>query len=111
MLPHWSSIPTGAWPREHAPPASLRLMCFRLKRFARPSAALLAPLRENRKTSLRASRTRPHAFCVKNSLPFDVEHAALSYHVSAGNGMLKVVAALSPQGIVQEYEAAFRDSG
>src|SRR5438445_141640 len=50
-------------------------------------------------------------FRVKKSLPFDVEHAALSYHLGAGNGMLKVVAALSPQGVVQEYEAAFRDSG
>src|SRR5438270_2673981 len=50
-------------------------------------------------------------FRVKKSLPFDVDHAALSYHVSAGNGMLKVAAALSPLGVVQEYEAAFRDCG
>lgn len=50
-------------------------------------------------------------FRVKKSLPFDVEHAALSYHLGSGNGMLKVVAALSPLGVVQEYEAAFRDCG
>lgn len=50
-------------------------------------------------------------FRVKKSLPFDVEHAALSYHVASGNGMLKVVAALSPLGVVQEYEAAFHDCG
>ncbi len=50
-------------------------------------------------------------FRVKKSLPFDVEHAALSYHVGSANGMLKVVAALSPQAVVQEYEAAFRDCG
>lgn len=50
-------------------------------------------------------------FRVKKSLPFDVEHAALSYHLGSGAGMLKVVAALSPIGVVQEYEAAVRDSG
>src|SRR3954463_1366212 len=50
-------------------------------------------------------------FRVKKSLPFDVEHAALSSHLTAGNGMLKVVAALSPQAVVQEYETAFRDCG
>jgi type IV pilus assembly protein PilM len=50
-------------------------------------------------------------FRVKKSLPFDVEHASLSYHLGSGGGMLKVVAALSPTGVVQEYEAAIRDSG
>lgn len=50
-------------------------------------------------------------FRVKKSLPFDVEHAALSYHIGSGGGMLKVVAALSPLGVVQEYEAAVRDCG
>src|SRR3954466_12344341 len=50
-------------------------------------------------------------FRVKKSLPFDVEHAALSYHVSASNGVLKVVAALSPRDVIQEYEAAFSDVG
>jgi type IV pilus assembly protein PilM len=50
-------------------------------------------------------------FRVKKSLPFDVEHASLSYHLGSGGGMLKVVAALSPTGVVQEYEAAVRDSG
>jgi type IV pilus assembly protein PilM len=50
-------------------------------------------------------------FRVKKSLPFDVEHAALSYHVGSGNGVLKVVAALSPLAVIQEYESAFRDCG
>jgi len=50
-------------------------------------------------------------FRVKKSLPFDVEHAALSYQLNGGNGTMKVVAALSPGGVIQEYEAAFRDCG
>jgi type IV pilus assembly protein PilM len=50
-------------------------------------------------------------FRVKKSLPFDVEHAALSYQFNGGNGNLKIVAALSPAGVIQEYEAAFRDCG
>ena len=50
-------------------------------------------------------------FRVKKSLPFDVEHASLSYHLGAGDDLLKVVAALSPHDVVQEYESAFRDSG
>jgi type IV pilus assembly protein PilM len=50
-------------------------------------------------------------FRVKKSLPFDVEHASLSYHVGAGQGLLQVVAALSPRDVIQEYESAFRDSG
>ncbi len=50
-------------------------------------------------------------FRVKKSLPFDVEHAALSYHVGASNGVLKVVAALSPRDVIQEYETAFSDIG
>src|SRR5438270_696482 len=50
-------------------------------------------------------------FRLKKSLPFDVDHAALSYHVSSTNGSVKVVAAVSPHEIVQEYEAAFRDAG
>jgi len=50
-------------------------------------------------------------FRLKKSLPFDVDHAALSYHVGSTNGTVKVVAAVSPHDIVEEYEAAFRDAG
>jgi type IV pilus assembly protein PilM len=50
-------------------------------------------------------------FRLKKSLPFDVEHAALSYHVGSSNGNVKVVAAVSPHEIVSEYETAFRDAG
>ena len=50
-------------------------------------------------------------FRLKKSLPFDVDHAALSYHVASSNGTVRVVAAVSPNDVVQEYEAAFRDTG
>src|SRR5258708_22356058 len=50
-------------------------------------------------------------FRLKKSLPFDVEQAALSYDVRRNNGNVHVVAAVSPNSIIQEYEAAFRDAG
>lgn len=50
-------------------------------------------------------------FRLKKSLPFDVEQAVVSYEISRGNGLVRVVAAVSPRNIIQEYEAAFRDSG
>ena len=50
-------------------------------------------------------------FRLKKSLPFDVDHASLSYHATSTNGTLKVIAAVSPLEIVHEYEAIFRDAG
>ncbi|MCU1306866.1 MAG: hypothetical protein JWN45_1561 [Acidobacteriaceae bacterium] len=50
-------------------------------------------------------------FRVKKSLPFDVEHAALSYARNGGNGNVKIIAALAPGAVMKEYEAAFRDCG
>jgi type IV pilus assembly protein PilM len=50
-------------------------------------------------------------FRLKKSLPFNVDHAALSYDAHRSNGVVKVVAAVAPQSVVEEYEAAFRDAG
>jgi type IV pilus assembly protein PilM len=50
-------------------------------------------------------------FRLKKSLPFDVEQAVLSYDVTRSGGNIRVVAAVSPRAIVEEYEKAFRDSG
>jgi type IV pilus assembly protein PilM len=50
-------------------------------------------------------------FRLKKSLPFDVDEAAVSYDISRSNGMVRVVAAVSPRSIIQEYESAFRDAG
>jgi type IV pilus assembly protein PilM len=50
-------------------------------------------------------------FRLKKSLPFDVEHAAVSYDVRRDNGAVRAVAAVSPRSVIEEYEAAFRDAG
>lgn len=50
-------------------------------------------------------------FRLKKSLPFDVDRAALSYHAHRANGGYRVVAAISPHTVIEEYEAAFRDAG
>jgi type IV pilus assembly protein PilM len=50
-------------------------------------------------------------FRLKKSLPFDVDHAMLSYSVSRVNGIIRAVAAVSPREIIEEYEKAFRDIG
>ena len=52
-------------------------------------------------------------FRLKKSLPFDVEKARVSYQVQPGNSGkdLKVIAAVALASVLDEYEAAFRDSG
>ena len=50
-------------------------------------------------------------FRLKKSLPFNVDQAALSYDVHRLNGHVKVLAAVSPQSVLEEYESAFRDAG
>jgi type IV pilus assembly protein PilM len=50
-------------------------------------------------------------FRLKKSLPFDVEDAVVSYEITRGNGSVRVVAAVSPRSIIEEYEAAFRAEG
>ncbi len=50
-------------------------------------------------------------FRLKKALPFNVDTAALSYHVTRNGGDVKVVAAVAPQSVIEEYETAFRDAG
>jgi type IV pilus assembly protein PilM len=50
-------------------------------------------------------------FRMKKSLPFDVEHAAVSYHAQPTNDAVRVVAAISPRAVIDDYEAAFRAAG
>jgi type IV pilus assembly protein PilM len=50
-------------------------------------------------------------FRLKKSLPFDVEQAAVSYDVRRDNGAVRVVTAVSPRSVIEEYEGAFRDAG
>ncbi len=50
-------------------------------------------------------------FRLKKSLPFDVEQAVISYDVFRSNGNIRVVAAVSPRPVIEEYEKALRDAG
>jgi type IV pilus assembly protein PilM len=55
-------------------------------------------------------------FRLRKTLPFDVEHAAVSYHVQPGTAAeggraTQVVAAVAPGSVVEEYESAFRAAG
>jgi type IV pilus assembly protein PilM len=50
-------------------------------------------------------------FRVKKSLPFDVDQAALSFHAQRATAQVRVVAALSPRAVIDEYEAAFHTAG
>jgi type IV pilus assembly protein PilM len=47
-------------------------------------------------------------FRLRKSVPFDIDGAALSYFLQAGN---KVIVALAPAEIVAHYEAPFREAG
>jgi type IV pilus assembly protein PilM len=51
-------------------------------------------------------------FRLRKMVPFDVEHAAVSYQVlTESKSELKVLAAVIPNAILQEYEAAVRAAG
>lgn len=50
-------------------------------------------------------------FRLKKSLPFEVEHAQVSYSVQNGNGETRVVAAVVLSSVLAEYESAFRRAG
>lgn len=50
-------------------------------------------------------------FRLKKSLPFDVEHCALSFDKVQSNGQVRTVVALSPANVVAEYEQLFHDAG
>jgi len=50
-------------------------------------------------------------FRLKKSLSFEVDDAALSYDVRRSSGAIKVIAAVAPSGVREEYESLFRDAG
>jgi type IV pilus assembly protein PilM len=50
-------------------------------------------------------------FRLKKSLPFDADQAALSYDVRRASGAIKVVAAVAPSAVLEEYETLFHDAG
>ncbi len=50
-------------------------------------------------------------FRLRKSVPFDAEQAALSFHSYRKNGTVKVLAAVTPREVREEYESAFRTGG
>jgi type IV pilus assembly protein PilM len=50
-------------------------------------------------------------FRLKKSVPFELEHARLSYEVRPANGMLRVIAVVALSAVVEEYETALRQAG
>ena len=50
-------------------------------------------------------------FRLKKSLPFDIEDSALSYDTRRSNGAVRVVAAVTPTAVREEYESLFRNAG
>ncbi len=50
-------------------------------------------------------------FRLKKSLPFDVDHAALSFDRQGTGSPVRVVAAVMPRNVLDEYESAVREAG
>jgi type IV pilus assembly protein PilM len=50
-------------------------------------------------------------FRLRKSLPFDIDQAALSYQAHRGEENIRVVAAVAPRAVIQEYESVFVDLG
>ncbi len=50
-------------------------------------------------------------FRLRKSLPFDIDQSALSYQARRSDGNIRVVAAVAPRTVIQEYEALFTELG
>src|SRR5271169_4385292 len=50
-------------------------------------------------------------FRLKKSLPFDVDASAVSFDQQPADNGVRVVAAVSPKSVVEEYEGVVRDAG
>jgi type IV pilus assembly protein PilM len=50
-------------------------------------------------------------FRLRKSVPFDADHAALSFQTYRKDGTVKVLAAVMPREVLEEYESAFRSAG
>jgi type IV pilus assembly protein PilM len=50
-------------------------------------------------------------FRLKKSLPFDVDQSAVSFDRQVAAEGLRVIAAVTPRSVLQEYESAVRDAG
>jgi type IV pilus assembly protein PilM len=50
-------------------------------------------------------------FRLKKSLPFDVDHASVAFDRQGSGNQIRVIAAVTPRHILEEYESLVRDAG
>lgn len=50
-------------------------------------------------------------FRLKKAVPFDVDHAAVSFHRQGTGTPIRVVTAVTPRSVLDEYESVVRDAG
>src|SRR3954451_11266577 len=50
-------------------------------------------------------------FRLRKSVPFDADQAAVSFQTYKKSGTVKVLAAITPREVLEEYESAFRHAG
>jgi type IV pilus assembly protein PilM len=50
-------------------------------------------------------------FRLKKSLPFDIDQSAVAFDRQASGAGLRVIAAVTPRAVLQEYESAVREAG
>jgi type IV pilus assembly protein PilM len=50
-------------------------------------------------------------FRLKKSLPFDVEQSAVSFDRQGTSNPIRVVAAVTPRSVLEEYESLVREAG
>lgn len=50
-------------------------------------------------------------FRLRKSVPFDADQAALSFQTYRKDGAVRVLAAVTPREVLEEYESAFRSAG
>lgn len=50
-------------------------------------------------------------FRLKKSLPFEVEHSVVSFDRQGSGSQIRVIAAVTPRAILDEYESLVRDAG
>ena len=50
-------------------------------------------------------------FRLKKAVPFDVDHAAVSFHRQGTGAPIRVVTAVTPRSVLDEYESVVRDAG
>ena len=50
-------------------------------------------------------------FRLKKSLPFDIDQSAVSFDRQAADKGLRVIAAVTPRTVIEEYESAVREAG